>query len=108
MPWIDQDIQHESAQFCGCDMGCKPEPHICERHQAEKIALAKGLMERAVKAQWDQLYEILDKEIDHPQDATTVSATLGDTCPRCGTTLEHVDGLERDYPHCPRCRRSLA
>jgi hypothetical protein len=23
----------ESAQNCGCDMGCKPKPHYCERHQ---------------------------------------------------------------------------
>lgn len=23
---------HNSAQPCGCDMGCKPRPHYCERH----------------------------------------------------------------------------
>ncbi len=23
---------YESAQNCGCDMGCKPRPHYCERH----------------------------------------------------------------------------
>jgi DNA repair exonuclease SbcCD ATPase subunit len=22
----------QSAQNCGCDMGCKPRPHYCERH----------------------------------------------------------------------------
>lgn len=25
----------QSAQPCGCDPGCKPKPHICERHQME-------------------------------------------------------------------------
>lgn len=25
-----------SAQSCGCDMGCKPEPHYCERHRIER------------------------------------------------------------------------
>jgi hypothetical protein len=26
---------HNSAQPCGCDMGCKPKPHYCARHSAE-------------------------------------------------------------------------
>lgn len=34
---------HESAQPCGCDMGCKPKPHYCERHEAErKLAEAEA------------------------------------------------------------------
>jgi len=43
-------------------------------------------------------------EKEHPQDVSAVSATFEDTCPRCGTTLEYHEGLERDYPSCPRCR----
>ena len=70
----------ESCQPCGCDPGCKPEPHVCEQHRHEQFL----------------------------QDRTAVSSTLGDTCPRCGTTLEHSEGLERDYPHCPVCVSRLA
>jgi hypothetical protein len=25
-------LEEMSAQPCGCDMGCKPRPHYCERH----------------------------------------------------------------------------
>jgi len=39
-----------------------------------------------------------------PQDSTAASSVLGDTCPRCGGQLEHHEGLERDYPSCPRCQ----
>lgn len=27
----------DSAQPCGCDPGCKPRPHYCEQHLAEKL-----------------------------------------------------------------------
>jgi rRNA maturation protein Nop10 len=43
-----------------------------------------------------------------PQDISAVSSVLGDTCPRCGTALEHSEGLERDYPDCPACRYVVA
>jgi len=36
---------HESSQPCGCDMGCKPEPHYCERHQEELDTAFRQLME---------------------------------------------------------------
>lgn len=26
----------ESAQPCGCDMGCKPKPHYCEQHRPKR------------------------------------------------------------------------
>lgn len=28
-------IEPQSAQYCGCDAGCKPKPFVCERHQYE-------------------------------------------------------------------------
>jgi hypothetical protein len=35
---------------------------------------------------------------------TPTPARLADECQRCGTPLEYSEGLERDYPDCPRCR----
>jgi len=45
---------------------------------------------------------------DYPQDSTAAPSVFGDTCPRCGGQLEQHEGLERDYPSCPRCQAELA
>lgn len=31
------DTSGQSAQPCGCDMGCKPKPYFCERHRTLEI-----------------------------------------------------------------------
>lgn len=31
------DATAMSAQPCGCDPGCKPKPHVCQRHELEAV-----------------------------------------------------------------------
>lgn len=74
--------------------------------EPEKAPMTKDELIASINRAADQIDEACKRSAldEFPQDQSAASSVLGDICPRCGTTLEQHEGLERDYPSCPACR----
>lgn len=76
-----------SAQPCGCDPGCKPEPHYCERH--EEIEQVRRVLNADLKIASERVLTLeLENQrlrrrlesIDHsPECNSRFASTCGDS-----------------------------